>query len=223
MTTRNLSSVAPKAIALIGASNQPVRSGQCSGNLFAGGFDGPIMPVNPHEAEIQSVKCYRSVADLPAVPDLAIIATPPAAVASLITELGSRGCRSAVVITATSTGPPRPRCWRPPSRPSCVYYGTQLSWLSVASTRHQRQLCPSRSGRRRHRVRNPVRRDRYLNDRLGLRTRHWLFPRDVSWRHERMSISATFSTISHWTLRPDRSSYMQRTSPRHGNSCLQAE
>lgn len=102
MTTRNLSSLfAPKAIALIGASNQPGSVGAVvSRNLFAGGFDGPIMPVNPHEAEIQSVKCYRSVANLPAVPDLAIIATPPAAVASLITELGSRGCRSAVVITA---------------------------------------------------------------------------------------------------------------------------
>ena len=42
MTTRNLSSLfAPKAIALIGASNQPGSVGAVvSRNLFAGGFSG---------------------------------------------------------------------------------------------------------------------------------------------------------------------------------------
>jgi len=102
MTTRNLSSLfAPRAIALIGASNQPGSVGAVlSRNLLSGGFEGPIMLVNPHETEIQSVRCFQSIAGLPAVPDLAVIATPPAVVPSLIAELGDRGCRSAVVITA---------------------------------------------------------------------------------------------------------------------------
>ena len=102
MTTRNLSALfAPGAIALIGASNQSGSVGAVlARNLFAGGFDGPIMPVNPHEGEIQSVACYRSVADLPATPDLAVIAIPAAAIPGLIAELGARGCRAAVIITA---------------------------------------------------------------------------------------------------------------------------
>ncbi|MEQ1607484.1 MAG: GNAT family N-acetyltransferase [Hyphomonadaceae bacterium] len=102
MTTRNLSALfTPRVIALIGASNQPGSVGAVlARNLFAGGFDGPIMPVNPHEAEIQSVACYRSVSDLPATPDLAVIATPAATIPGLIAELGNRGCRAAVIITA---------------------------------------------------------------------------------------------------------------------------
>ena len=58
------------------------------------------MPVNPHEQAIRSAVNYRSIADLPDIPDLAVIATPPATVPGIIAELGARGCRAAVVITA---------------------------------------------------------------------------------------------------------------------------
>ena len=40
------------------------------------------------------------VASLPAVPDLAVICTPPETVPGLVGELGARGCRAAVVVTA---------------------------------------------------------------------------------------------------------------------------
>ncbi len=42
---------------------------------------------------------YPDVANLPETPDLAIIATPPVTVPRLISELGSRGTRAAIVIT----------------------------------------------------------------------------------------------------------------------------
>lgn len=102
MTTRNLDALfEPKAIALIGASNQPRSVGQVlARNLFEAGFPGPVMAVNPHEQAVRSTLNYRSVADLPVVPDLAVIATPPKTVPGLIAELGGRGCRAAVVVTA---------------------------------------------------------------------------------------------------------------------------
>ena len=102
MTTRNLDALfAPKSVALIGASNRAGSVGEVlARNLMRGGFAGPILPVNPHETVIGSTLAYRSVADLPMAPDLAVIATPPAAVPGLIAELGARGCRAAVVITA---------------------------------------------------------------------------------------------------------------------------
>ena len=102
MTTRNLDALFhPKAIALIGASNRPGSVGAVlARNLQLGGFDGPIMPVNPHETAIGSAVSYRSVADLPIAPDLAVLATPPATIPGLIAELGARGCRAAVVVTA---------------------------------------------------------------------------------------------------------------------------
>jgi acetyltransferase len=102
MTIRNLDALfGPRAIALIGASHRAGSVGAVlAHNLFAGGFDGPIMPVSRQGGAIGSVLAYPDVASLPTAPDLAVIATPPASVPALIGELGARGCRAAVVITA---------------------------------------------------------------------------------------------------------------------------
>jgi acetyltransferase len=102
MTTRNLDALfEPKAIALVGASNQPKSVGAVlARNLFEAGFHGPVMTVNPHEAAIRSAVNYHSVAELPIAPDLAVIATPRDTVPGLIAELGARGCRAAVVVSA---------------------------------------------------------------------------------------------------------------------------
>ncbi len=102
MTTRNLDALfAPRAIAVIGASNQPHSVGAViARNLAAGGFAGPILPVNPHERAIGSVLCHPSVADLPITVDLAVIATPAPTVQGIIAELGAHGARAAVVISA---------------------------------------------------------------------------------------------------------------------------
>lgn len=102
MTIRNLDALfAPKSIALIGASNKPGSVGAVlARNLFGAGFAGPIMAVNPHERAIRSSLNYRRIADLPEVPDLGVIATPPATVPGIIRELGEKGCRAAIVITA---------------------------------------------------------------------------------------------------------------------------
>ncbi|MFM2043881.1 MAG: hypothetical protein RLY86_2457 [Pseudomonadota bacterium] len=102
MTIRNLDHLLkPTSIALIGASRRERSIGQVvARNLFNAGFDGPILPVNPKERAIEGVLAYPSVADLPITPDLAVIATPPATVPGLIAELGQRGTRAAIVITA---------------------------------------------------------------------------------------------------------------------------
>lgn len=102
MTTRNFSSLfQPRTIALVGASNAAGSVGAVVGrNLLAGGFAGEIWMVNPRETEILSQPCYNDIADLPAAPDLAVIATPPATVPGLVAALGDRGCRAAIVITA---------------------------------------------------------------------------------------------------------------------------
>ena len=102
MSIRNFDALfRPKSIALIGASNRPHSVGAVvADNLFASGFNGPVMPVNPHETAIRSTLNYRSVADLPTAPDLAVIATPAPGVPKIIEELGQKGCRAAVVITA---------------------------------------------------------------------------------------------------------------------------
>ena len=60
--------------------------------------------VNPKHESIEGQRCYPSVGALPAAPDLAVIVTPPQTVPQLIRELGEKGTRAAVVITAGIRG-----------------------------------------------------------------------------------------------------------------------
>jgi acetyltransferase len=102
MTIRNLDKLfAPRSVAVIGASQKPHSVGATVlRNLLVGGFAGPIMPVNPKYDLLAGLKVFRRVADLPQVPDLAIICTPPNTVPKLIQELGERGTRAAIVLSA---------------------------------------------------------------------------------------------------------------------------
>ncbi|MCA8966451.1 MAG: GNAT family N-acetyltransferase, partial [Planctomycetes bacterium] len=102
MSTRNLQYLfRPRSVAVIGASDKPRSVGATvMANLLAAGFAGPVMPVNPRHEAVAGVLAYPDVASLPVVPELAVIATPPETVPGLIAELGARGTRAAVVITA---------------------------------------------------------------------------------------------------------------------------
>jgi acetyltransferase len=104
MTIRNLDRVlAPRRVAVIGASSRLRAVGHLVlANMRAAGFSGTLMPVNPHETEIDGLRTYPDIDALPEDPDLAIIATPPDTVPGLIAQLGRRGCAGAVVITAGS-------------------------------------------------------------------------------------------------------------------------
>lgn len=102
MTVRNLDRLfKPGSVALIGATDREGSVGRVTGrNLLEGGFSGPVWFVNPGRSEALGRPCYPDVASLPGVPDLAVIATPPETVTPLIAELGARGTKAAVVITA---------------------------------------------------------------------------------------------------------------------------
>jgi acetyltransferase len=102
MTIRNLDQLlAPKSVALIGASRKEGSVGLITArNLLRGGFAGPVWLVNPKYPDIEGHLCHPSVAALPGVPQLAVVATPPQTIPAVISELGSRGTRAAVVITA---------------------------------------------------------------------------------------------------------------------------
>jgi len=102
MSVRNLKfCFAPKSIALIGASRTPNSVGDVvARNLLGAGFEGTISFVNPHGGELHGRALHESVQALPETPELAIIATPPAPIPALIAELGARGTKAAIVLTA---------------------------------------------------------------------------------------------------------------------------
>ncbi|MBS0251740.1 MAG: bifunctional acetate--CoA ligase family protein/GNAT family N-acetyltransferase [Proteobacteria bacterium] len=102
MTVRNLNYLfAPRSVALIGASKRPGSVGETVlKNLLEGGFKGPIDLVNPKYRDIDGRRCYATVAELPVAPDLAVLATPPATITSLIEDLSAKGTRAAIVLAA---------------------------------------------------------------------------------------------------------------------------
>ncbi len=106
MTIRNLDFLfQPESVVLVGASEKPGSIGLAiAQNLFKAGFGGQIAFVNPAHSTILGKPCYRSTEALPFIPQLGVIATPPRHVPEIIAELGRKGCKAAVVITAGVEG-----------------------------------------------------------------------------------------------------------------------
>ncbi len=91
----------PDSIAVVGASND-VRKlrGMLLHTLLLGKFPGAIYPVNPGYEEIQGLKAYASLDDLPAVPDLALLVVPGAVAPQEIEKAAARGVKAAIVYSS---------------------------------------------------------------------------------------------------------------------------
>ena len=71
---------------------------------MTGGFTGPVYAVHPAVTELEDVPCVPSAAALPEEVDLAVIATPAAAVVGVAEECGQRGVKALVVLAAGLSG-----------------------------------------------------------------------------------------------------------------------
>ena len=102
MSTRNLDKLmAPKSVVAIGATERPGSVGAAlTRNLLGAGFAGEIHLVNRKGGEIAGRPVWRSLGELLSPPDLAVIMTPAPTVPGLIKELGEKGTRAAVVVSA---------------------------------------------------------------------------------------------------------------------------
>jgi acyl-CoA synthetase (NDP forming) len=90
-----------RSVAIIGASpQQGTARNRIVKILMKHGYEGQIYPVTPSHAEVEGLKAYKTVADLPEVPDVALIITPAATVPGLIEECGVRGIRCAIVFSS---------------------------------------------------------------------------------------------------------------------------
>ena len=69
-------------------------------NLLESGYEGSLMAVNSKGYEsVNGVSCYAGVAELPEMPDLAIICSPPEAVAGIVRKLGANMVKAAMILT----------------------------------------------------------------------------------------------------------------------------
>lgn len=109
MTARSLDPLLkPRSIAVIGASNEESKWGyKVFHNILSNHYEGKVYPVNPKEAEVQGVKCYPDVRDVPDEIDLAVVIVPAPAVPGVVDGCGAKKVKALVVITAgfSETGP----------------------------------------------------------------------------------------------------------------------
>ena len=63
-------------------------------------FPGKVYPVNNKRPEIQGVKCYPTLSDIPGPVDMVAITVPAQLVPGIMSECGLKGVKMAVVITA---------------------------------------------------------------------------------------------------------------------------
>jgi len=88
----------PQSIVVVGGSNETYKpGGKVLKNLLAGGFKGEIYAVNPKENEVQGVKCYKNIFDLPNV-ELAIIAVPAKFCIDVVDVLANKKNTKAFII-----------------------------------------------------------------------------------------------------------------------------
>jgi acetyltransferase len=91
----------PQSVAVVGASPRDASAGHAVlRNLRGGGFAGTIDLVNPRYDAIDGVRAAKSYDQLQSVPDIAIIAAPPAVVPSTVAAAAAKGTAVGVILTA---------------------------------------------------------------------------------------------------------------------------
>ena len=91
--------LAPRSIALIGASDQPDSLGTAfTRQALDAQFAGQIHLVNRHRTEVFGRACLHDAKDLPEGVDLALVLTPWDSVAGIVDTLANRGCGGAVLV-----------------------------------------------------------------------------------------------------------------------------
>jgi acetyltransferase len=91
----------PKSLAVIGASERENSVGQILfRNIVASGYKGALYPINPKHDTVQGIKTHRSIEEIGARVDLAIIATRPQTVAEMVEQCGKSGIKNLVIVTA---------------------------------------------------------------------------------------------------------------------------
>src|SRR5581483_692607 len=92
---------APRRVAFVGATEDLGKfGGRCVRQLIDFGFAGEIYPVNPKRDRIFGLRCYPSLADLPAVPDHVGIVLPASATTAALEECVRLGVPFATVFAS---------------------------------------------------------------------------------------------------------------------------
>lgn len=91
----------PESIAIIGATDRIEKVGYALfRNIVYGGYRGRIYPVNQRLKTLEGYRVYSDFKEIPDRVDLAIISIPLKYIPDLMDDLGAKGVKSAIVISA---------------------------------------------------------------------------------------------------------------------------
>ncbi len=89
---------APASVAVVGASQREESIGlRVLRNLRRFGFEGPLYPVHPTNAEVEGLKCHPSLSAIPGKVDAVFIGLPAAQGPGVLEEVGRLGIRAACI------------------------------------------------------------------------------------------------------------------------------
>jgi acetate---CoA ligase (ADP-forming) len=100
--TRDLTALFdPRSVAVVGASDDPVKWGNwLARGALRGASRREVFLVNRRAGEVLGRRAHRALSELPEAPELAVLAVPSAALEQTVDEAIASGCRALVVITA---------------------------------------------------------------------------------------------------------------------------
>lgn len=80
----------PKTVAIVGASNDRHKFGNKALRAFqAEGHT--VIPINPHETQVEGIRAYKSVLDVPGPIDMVTVYVQPSVATALLDEFATKG------------------------------------------------------------------------------------------------------------------------------------
>jgi acetate---CoA ligase (ADP-forming) len=91
----------PRAIAIVGASDDPVKiGGRPLAFLLRHGYRGRVFPVNPARTMVQGLTAFPSLAAIPEAVDVAVVVLPAERVLDSLEACAAKGVRVAIVFSS---------------------------------------------------------------------------------------------------------------------------
>jgi acetyltransferase len=92
--------LAPKSVAIAGASTRPGLGSAVLKNVLDFGYKGKLWVVNRGGEDVYGVKGHAAVSELPETPDMVLVAVPGEAALDVVRQCGEKSVKAAVVLSA---------------------------------------------------------------------------------------------------------------------------
>lgn len=90
----------PKSICVFGANDDFINTmGSMQMRNIKSAFKGKLFPIHLRLSKVQGLKAYKSVLDLPEIPDLAFLIIPKRVVPQIMEECGQKGIKRLIITT----------------------------------------------------------------------------------------------------------------------------